>query len=70
MKQKSLFLILCVLFILIIFNCFLSMNREEFTPGIRSFYRPYERNIRNSYNRFYNNLNHRSNMFFRQIGII
>jgi hypothetical protein len=74
MKRSYLYIILCVFFvailILIIPNYVLSSERENFTPGIRCFYKPYERSLREGYNKFYNNLSHRSNMFFRKIGII
>lgn len=70
MKSSLIYIILCVLLIGILVNSFPLIEREEFTPGIRTLYRPYERNMREGYNNFYNKLSHRSNMLFRQIGII
>jgi len=70
MKNTLLYIILCVLIILTFSHYFISKEREEFTPGFRSFYRPCERKVREGYAKFCNNLGHRSNMFFRKIGII
>lgn len=70
MKHDLLYIILCVLLILTLYHYFLSIEREAFTPGIRSFYRPCERNIREGYSQFYNKMKHRSNMLFRKMGII
>lgn len=70
MKNTLLYIILCILVIIILYDYFLSKEREDFTPGIRSFYRPCERTMREGYAKLRNKLGHRSNMFFRKIGII
>jgi len=70
MKKNLVYIIMCVLLVLTLTYYFLSIEREEFTPGIRSFYRPCERKIREGYGQFYNKMRHRSNMLFRKIGIL
>lgn len=70
MKIDLLYIILCVLLILTLYDYFNSTQREEFTPFIRSFYRPCERKIREGYGQFYNKMRHRSNMLFRKMGIL
>jgi len=66
------FIYICFLFLIVVFFSFINSfnNVENFTPGIRQFYRPIIRNTRLISEGFYNKTTTNISNFLRKIAII
>jgi uncharacterized membrane protein (DUF106 family) len=71
--NRTIYISFILLFALIIISCVFSENnyKETFVPKIvKETYRPLERNIRRTYEGFYNKTSTGVSNFFRKFGIL
>jgi hypothetical protein len=62
-------LLICIILFFSYYNSF-NTDKENFTPHIRRFYRPYLRNTRIYTDNFYNKMREHFHRFLRKTGLI
>jgi len=63
-------LLICIILFFSYYNSFNREEKENFTPHIRRFYRPYLRNTRIYRDNFYNKMREHFHRFLRKTGLI